>query len=184
MTHPLVRKSLLATPLAAMIALSVTPSVAQKGSALATYRNERHGFSLSYPAAQFTALPAATEDGRQFVSKDGSARLLVGTLPNFDGKSLRDYRTFVLNETYPGARIDYAPVRDTWFVVSGTRSGMVFYQRVNFACSGRTINSWAMVFPEAQKAVYEPVIEQVHRDYRLGNGNCNPRVTGMDRKAP
>ncbi|NJO24328.1 MAG: hypothetical protein HC868_17195 [Sphingomonadales bacterium] len=98
-------------------------------------------------------------------------------MPNFDNKNQRDYRVFVLNESYRGAKVDYAPMRDNWFVVSGTRNGMVFYQRVNFTCGGRAINSWAMLFPEGQKAVYEPIIEQVHRDYRLGTGNCSQRVT-------
>lgn len=180
MTRSFARPLLIAGLLAGSMALSVAQSIAQDGGSLSTYRNERHGFALAYPGAQFIALPSATEDGRQFVSKDGSARLLVGTLPNFDNKNLRDYRTFVLNESYPGAMITYAPVRDAWFVVSGTRNGMAFYQRVNFACGGRSINSWAVVFPEGQKAVYEPVIEQVHRTYRLGTGNCSPRVTNAD----
>jgi hypothetical protein len=173
MTRSSIRPLLIAGLLMSTLALPAAQSVAQDNVGLATYRNERHGFSLSYPAEQFIALPSATEDGRQFVSKDGSARLLVGTLPNFDNKNLRDYRTFVLNESYPGAKVDYAPLRDRWFVISGVRNGMVFYQRVNFTCGNRNINSWAVVFPEAQKAVYEPIIEQIHRDYRLGTGNCN-----------
>jgi len=184
MTRSLVRPLLIAGILAGTVMLPAAQSLAQDSGGLATYRNERHGFSLSYPAAQFIALPSATEDGRQFVSKDGSARLLVGTLPNFDNKNLRDYRTFVLNESYPGAKVDYAPVRDSWFVVSGVRNGTAFYQRVNFVCGGRSINSWAVLFPEAQKAVYEPIIDQVHRDYRLGTGNCTQRVTSADRRTP
>ena len=184
MTRSLTRPLLIAGLLIATLALPVTRSMAQDSGAISTYRSERHGFALSYPTGQFIALPSATEDGRQFVSVDGSARLLVGTLPNFDNKSLRDYRTFVLSESYPGAKVDYAPVRDTWFVVSGTRNGMAFYQRVNFTCGGRSINSWAVVFPESQKAVYEPIIDQMHRDYRLGNGNCSQRVTSADRRTP
>ncbi len=113
MTRSSARPLLIAGLLMATLALPAAQSVAQDSGGIATYRNERHGFSLSYPAGQFIALPSATEDGRQFVSKDGSARLLVGTLPNFDNKNLRDYRTFVLNESYPGAKVDYAPLRDT-----------------------------------------------------------------------
>ncbi|HET7157046.1 MAG TPA: hypothetical protein VFI87_16920 [Hyphomicrobiaceae bacterium] len=184
MSSSYLRSVLTAGLLAAAVTSSAAQSVAQDSAALATYRNERHGFSFSYPAAQFIALPSPTEDGRQFVSKDGTARLLVGTLPNFDNKNLRDYRTFVLNESYPGAKVDYAPLRGTWFVVSGIHNGMAFYQRVNFACGSRNINSWAAVFPEGQKAVYEPIIEQVHRDNRLGTGNCNQRLTNADRRTP
>jgi hypothetical protein len=178
--HPLVRFSARLALLAAGICSTSVGAVAQSNSGLSTYRNDRHGFSLSYPTEQFVALPVATEDGRQFVSKDGKARLLAGTIANFDGKSLRDYRAFVLNESFPGAEVTYAPVRDTWFVISGIRNDMIFYQRVNFVCGGRAINSWAMLFPAAEKATYAPIVDQIHKAYSLGNGNCGQRLTSAD----
>ena len=175
MTRAFDRPLLIAGLLLGTTGLAAVATSAQDKSGLATYRNERHGYALSYPTARLIAFPAATPDGLQFVSKDGKARIFVGTLANFDGKTLKDYRTFLLNESYPGAKIAYAPVRDTWFVLSGIRSDgtTAFYQRVNFVCGGRNINSWTVVFPDAEeKEVYSPLIEQVHRDYRLGDGNC------------
>lgn len=172
MTRSLVRPFLFASLLTAVAGVCAPAVMAQDRAELAVYRNDRHGFSLSYPKAQFLALPAASDDGRIFVSQDGNARLLVGALPNFDGKSLRAYRDFVLSETYPGAVVDYAPVRDTWFVVSGTRNGNIFYQRVNFSCDGRVIKSWALLYPAAERAVYDRVVEQVARTFRAGDGNC------------
>jgi hypothetical protein len=180
MAHPSVRLSSLLALLAAGICSAAGAAMAQDNGALGTYRNDRHGFTLSYPTERFLPLPVATEDGRQFVSKDGKARLLVGTIANFDGKSLRDYRAFVLNESYSGAEVTYAPVRDTWFVVSGIRNDMIFYQRVNFVCGGRAINSWAMLFPASEKATYAPIVDQVHKAYSLGNGNCGQRLTSAD----
>jgi hypothetical protein len=139
----------------------------------ATYRNERHGFSLSYPATTFTPQPPpANEAGRVFLSRDGNARLLAGALPNAEGLNLRDYRNFVLQQSYPGAAIDYAPMRDNWFVLSGTRDGVMFYERVTFTCGGRLINSWAMLYPAAERRLYDRIVEQVARSYRAGEGNC------------
>ena len=156
---------------AGLLAVSAVAGIAQEGGG--TYRNVRHGFTLKYPAAQFIALPVATEDGRQFVSTDGKARLLAGTVANVDNRNLKSYRDFLIHETYAGADITYAPVRDTWFVLSGIRKdGTLFYQRVNFLCGGRSINSWAMLFPAADKPMYQPVIDDVHRNYRAGTGNC------------
>lgn len=173
MMRALARPLLAASLLAGAAGLFAAECSAQDRAGLATYRNERHGFTLSYPAAQFVALPAATEDGRLFVSNDDKARLLVGTLDNTDGKSLAEYREFLLRESYPGAQVDYAPVRDTWFVLSGTaRNGTLFYQRVTFTCGGRSINSWAMLYPAAEKATYDRIVEQVHKTYRVGPGNC------------
>jgi hypothetical protein len=182
MTRAFARPLLIAGLLLGTTGLFAAQGAAQDSGGLATYKNDRHGFSLSYPAAQFIALPAPNEDGRQLLSKDGKARLLVGTLANFDNKSLGAYRTFLMAESFAGAKFDYAPVRDTWFVLSGTRGDMAFYQRVNFACGGRAINSWMITFPAAETATYQPIIEQVHRDYRLGTGNCAQRVTGVDKR--
>jgi hypothetical protein len=178
MTRAFARPALMAGLLLGTAGLASVAAMAQQ-TGLVTYKNDRHGFTLTYPADRLIAFPPATPDGLQWVSKDGKARVLVGTLSNFDGKSLQDYRTFLLNESYPGAKVTYAPVRDKaaspWFVLSGVKADGVtaFYQRVNFVCGGKNINSWTVIFPDADKKdVYSPMIEQVHRDYKLGNGNC------------
>jgi hypothetical protein len=151
-----------------------------------TYDNDKHGFSLTYPVNKFTPLPQSSPDGWQAVSNDGNARLLVGTIANIDGKSLADYRTFLLNAAYPGAKIDYAPVRDTWFVVSGVRKDGItaFYQRVNFVCGGRNINSWAVIFPYAEEPTYSKIIDQIHRDYAVGAGNCDKTTMAEPKMQP
>jgi hypothetical protein len=159
-----------------LLSLSGLAAAAQERGDFATYRNERHGFSLSYPADQFAPQSAATtDDGRVFVSRDGNARLLAGALLNIDGLNLRDYCSFVLQQSYQGAAIDYAPVRDTWFVLSGTRDGIMFYERVTFTCGGRLINSWAIIYPVAERRLYDRIAEQVARSYRAGEANCGQR---------
>ena len=155
---------------AALLKVSAVAAAAQD---VATYRNERHGFSLSYPAGTFSELaPPANDQGRVFVSRDGNARLLAGALPNADGMNLRDYRSLVLQESYPGAQIDYAPMRDNWFVLSGIRDGVMFYERVTFTCGGRLINSWAMLYPAAERRLYDRIVEHVARSYRAGEASC------------
>ena len=148
-------------------------AVAQEQGGLSVYRNERHGFSLSYPAGTFAPQPLpADAEGRVFVSRDGQARLLAGALANSEGGNFRDYRALVLQQSYPGAAIDYAPVGGTWFVLSGIRDGMMFYERVTFTCGGRLINSWAMLYPAAEHRLYDRIVEQVARSYRAGEANC------------
>jgi hypothetical protein len=63
-------------------------------------------------------------------------------------------------------------VRDTWFVLSGARDGTIFYERVTFTCGGRVINSWALLYPQAERRRYDRVVEQVARSYGAGAGNC------------
>ena len=131
-----------------------------------------HGFSLTYPHGQFQPQEPLAEDGRIWVSRDGNARILAGALPNADNLTLQDYRALVLKQSYPGASVDYAPIRDNWFVLSGTRDGVMFYERVTFTCGGRLINSWAMLYPAAERRVYDRIVEQVSRSYRAGGSNC------------
>jgi hypothetical protein len=157
---------------AGAVCLSPLAAAAQGQDETATYRNPRFGFTLTYPTAQFKPQEPLAEDGRVWVSHDGNARLLAGALPNADNMGLKEYREFLLKESYAGAAIDYAPVRDTWFVLSGTRDGLIFYERVTFTCGGRLINSWAILYPEGERQLYDPIVERVARSYRAGTGNC------------
>ncbi|MGQ0457278.1 MAG: hypothetical protein ACT4OU_09465 [Hyphomicrobium sp.] len=134
-------------------------------------KNERHGFAIAYPTGVFEQKsPPTSEEGRVLVSKDGRAKLLVGAFPNADNHSLAEYREFLLTDEFAGAAIDYAPVRQRWFVLSGVRNGEIFYQRVSFTCGGRLINSWAMLYPESERKTYDRVVEAVARTYSPGAG--------------
>jgi len=82
---------------------------------------------IAYPGDVFPeSAQRENAEGRAVVSADGRAQLLVGAFVNEDDLSLADYRQFLLEDTYAGAEIDYAPVRRKWFVLSGTRDGRMF----------------------------------------------------------
>lgn len=165
--------------LAALVVALAPPAadaVKDRFGRYASYQNAKHGFSIAFPEGVFRPdAEQINEDGQMFVSPDGKARLLVGAFTNDDDRKLKDYREFVLSESYKGASIDYAPVRDRWFVLSGTRDGNMFYERVSFTCGGKLINSWAMVYPVAERSLYDRVVEAVARGYTPGagrNGKC------------
>jgi hypothetical protein len=145
-------------------------------SSTAVYRNERFGFELTYPSAVFE--PGEVPDAGQgmiFTSRDGAARLLVSAGRNETGETLRSYRRFVLSKSYPGARIEYAPVRGSWFVLSGANGDTMFYERITFRCAGKAIYGWQMTYPIAERGIYDPIVEAIHRSYRPGRGeggNC------------
>jgi hypothetical protein len=143
----------------------------------ATLHNERHGFLIAYPVAVFAQRSnPTTDEGRVLYSTDGHAQLLVGAFANEDGMSLKDYRDYLLKQHYARAAIDYAPVGDKWFVISGTIAGMEFYERVSFTCGGALINSWAMLYPRAEHGFYDDVVEAVAPTYPPGagrSGNCD-----------
>ncbi len=142
----------------------------------ATINSAQFGFSIAYPTEVFAPDDTrAGVDGRVLQSGDGKAKLLVAAFENADSLSLSAYRDYLLSTTYDGAKIDYGPVRQRWFVLSGTRGDNTIYERVTLTCGGALINSWAMVYPTAESKFYDRVVEAVSRTYTAGagpNGSC------------
>jgi hypothetical protein len=134
------------------------------------------GYQLRYPGAIFEEKPLDTSiEGRLWVSRDERAQLLAGVVANDQGLSTKAYRDFVLKESFRGAKLDYAPLRADWFVISGVHEGNVFYQRVTFTCGGRMISSWLLIYPPEQGALYDRIVEGIHETFvpsRGQNGTC------------
>lgn len=152
-------------------AVATAHAAEARASEWARVENARYGFALSYPGSVFEAKAgAARDDGLAFVSRDGAARLAVATFENEGAWSLEEYRQHLLATNYDGASIDFAPKKRSWFIVSGTRGSMHFYERVSFTCDGRFINSWALLYPVAERAFYDRIVEAVARSYSPGTG--------------
>ena len=137
------------------------------------YHNARFGFSLSYPSHIFQ-VERTTEsgDGQLFVSRDGSARLLVGAFANTDRHSPRSYQDLIAHDTYAGFTVDYAPTGPRWSVLSGAREGTMFYEKAIFSCQGKLINSFAMTYPVAERKLYDAIVEQIEDTFRAGEAGC------------
>ena len=139
----------------------------------ATVHNERHGFTIAYPVSVFEQKGAPkTDQGRVLVSKDGKAKLLIGAFDNSENSSLKASRDYLMEGQWAGSDIDYAPIRQKWFVLSGTRNGEIFYERVSVTCGGKLINSWVMTYPAAERKVYDRVLEAIARTYLPGAGKA------------
>lgn len=171
---------------AALFAAPAVDAARARFNAFTSVEHPELGFSIAYPTGVFQPSEAKSAGlGRVFVSPDGKAKLLVGAFDNGESTSLADYRAYLLESNYAGAAIDYAPVKKHWFVLSGERNGTMFYERVSLTCGGRVINSWAMLYPAAERAFYDRVVEAVARTYTPGagpNGNC--RLPDPEADAP
>jgi hypothetical protein len=133
----------------------------------ATYHNDRFGFAIDYPADVFAVDDRTLGDfWRLFVSRDGQARLLVTAGFNSKRLSTASYRQAVINETYQGSNLVYAPLRKTWFVLAGDRGEEGFYERATFACDGRIIHRWRLTYPAGERPFYTKIIERIHQGYK------------------
>lgn len=133
------------------------------------HRNEKYGFRLEYPADVFK-LERTTQagDGHGFVSADGKARLLVGALQNDEGSTPAAYQDYIARNSYGSFKVTYRPLGETWFVLSGEGDGKIFYEKVIFSCSGKLINSFAMVYPIDSRSVFDPLLERMEDSFRAG----------------
>lgn len=152
------------------LAAVAAPDVRNPAGDWREYTHPRLGYRITYPADTFVPVESRAEEGFVLASRDGKAKLLIASFDNDGLSSLAEYRNLVINQSYDGAAIDYAPVRRNWFVVSGERDGQMFYERVDFTCGGRRITSWAMVYPVAERGFYDRLVEAIAPTFRPSDG--------------
>ena len=142
------------------------------------FRNERFDLALRYPAEVFVSQRSSDSgDGDLFETLDRKGRLLVGAIENTERFTPRSYQTFIARQSYPGLRIDYAPVGRSWAVLSGTVGHTMVYEKIMFSCGGAVINSFAMTYPIAERRFYDPLIEAIEDTFRPGNQECAEHAT-------
>lgn len=141
-----------------------------------TFRNDRFGYKIAYPP-DFAARGSIRDDlQRVLVSADGRAQLVISSGYLREATTIASYRSELMRGPYREARFDYTPLRDTWFVLSGTIADREFYDRVTIACNGATYHGFRLVFPAAEGAYYRKVIEIIHAGYKHARGvgpHCN-----------
>jgi hypothetical protein len=143
------------------------------------YRNERFGFSLRYPTNVFEVdKTSEAGDGQVFASRDGEARLLVGTLTNEEGQSPAAYQDFIARKSYAQYRIGYRRLAGSWFVLSGEGDGKTFYEKVMFSCGDRLINSFALIYPTDQRQLFDRIVEGIEASFRPG-AKCDNFTAGQ-----
>ena len=143
-----------------------------EAQAWTTYRNERFGFSLSYPTDTFKEERASQAgDGVLFVAPSG-AKLLVGVLQNTQGYTAKSYLEYITRTSYGSYKVDYNKRGGTWFALSGEGHGTTFYEKVLFTCGGRWITSFATLYPTAQRHVFDPIVERMEDSFAAGSKQC------------
>jgi hypothetical protein len=141
------------------------------------YTNERFGTLVEVPA-EFTAQPPpANNDGRTFVSKDGSARILVygSHAPSVVVQSFAAYKDWVTDqEAKSGLGITYTGGAADWFALSGVKGSTVIYMKVVAGCADRSVAHHVRVeYPASEKAGYDPTVTRVARSLRAGRAGCS-----------
>jgi|SRR5262245_8289225 len=130
------------------------------------------GFALSYPSDVFKSAAGDPVEDRQrlFQSKDGRALLWISVIPNRPPKAVTEYRHLLMMGRYADATFDYAPQAGDGFVLAGKVGEEVFYEHVTYSCDHRTIHRWLVLYPLAERAYFDEIVEKMLESYRYDLG--------------
>ncbi len=126
------------------------------------------GSQAVYPAHIFKALPPDPSiPGTSFVSTDGKAKLAIGSWSNGENESPTQFRDKLLSDARY-ATLTYRPRGRSWFVLSGFRGDKIYYEKVIYSCARRVVNAFAIMYPIAQRSLYDSVVERMEDHFRAG----------------
>jgi hypothetical protein len=94
-----------------------------------------------------------------------------------DGHTPATYQRVLTQQSYPGLRVDYAPVGRTWAALSGTLKDRMVYEKVMFSCGGRIINSFVLVYPTSERGAFDPLVEAIEDSFRTGTARCDDHAS-------
>jgi hypothetical protein len=141
--------------------LALTALVLLAGVASAdtlTYRNDRFGTTISFPAELFDqrAEPPVNGDGMRWLAPDGAELAVFGQLNalDFTPQTLAEF----VAEGLPGdANVTYQRIGRNWLVMSGYYGDRIYYQRHEFGATG-IIHAFVLEYPTASRRIYDDEI--------------------------
>jgi hypothetical protein len=135
-----------------------------------SYKNERYGFTLEYPAAIFehnAPLPGA-DAGHAFFNPDGT-EIVAQAMPSGD-LTLEGF----LKQFQDAGTVTDQENGDNWFMVTRKQDGTVWHNKAIFSCGGQVLNHLSMGIPAANEDKYEFVVNRVTDSFHAGKGKDTP----------
>jgi hypothetical protein len=158
-------------------AVALAASLLVAGAAAAddwlTYQNDRYGTTIEYPDGFKMQRPPDSDDGRAFKSADG-ADFAVAALYNALDFTVAKYRDFTVKNVDPGSVITYETRGDNWFVISGTRGALIFYEKHRLSHDAQMIEDFVMSYPASLRSIYDPIVARMAKSFRPGRGFQSP----------
>jgi hypothetical protein len=147
---------------------AASPATAQK--VWKTYKNERFGTSIEYPADKFIPQPPRTNiDGLRFVAADG-AEFTVYAINNVLNQNLAAVQASALKARPLDEKITHRDRGPNWIVLSGTKANVIFYERHLLSHRGKIINELEILYPARLRRLYDPIVTRMSKSFRAGTG--------------
>lgn len=150
----------------AILALVLGDAAAQQWR---SYTNARFGAAADVPVGFRPEPPPANNDGRSFVSPDGTARISIysSNAPSVVVASFAEYAAWLMQEEAARYPITYKAAGKGWFAFSGISEGEILYTRVIAGCPDQSIAHHVQLrYRVAAKAEYDPIVSHVAKSLR------------------
>ncbi|MCW3846240.1 hypothetical protein OF829_03245 [Sphingomonas sp. LB-2] len=125
-----------------------------------TYVNPRFEYSICFPGEfRQVGQDPVNGDGRRYSNGAGTELIIWGeynALEDTIATAAERWRGYLRNE---GVIVTYEAKGGDWFVLSGTRRTMIYYQRTRFS-RGRFV-TFRLVYPEAEKARWNSLVAKI-----------------------
>jgi hypothetical protein len=160
--------------LASAVAAMLSPAAAQKD--WKTYKNERFGTTIEYPADKFIPQPPPDNgDGLRFIATDG-AEFTVSAIHNVLDQKLAALESAALKDRPLDEKITYRNRGPRWFVLSGMKADdVIFYERHLLSHRGKIINDLEIIYPARLRSIYDPIVTRMSKSFSAGVGiNTGP----------
>jgi hypothetical protein len=132
-----------------------------------TFLVPEFGTTVEYPAGIFSVPDGKAEKGigQRFSSVDGRSLLTIYTRENEVGDTPASY---LKNNLRVGrSALDYEQVTRSFFAISSTQQGLIFYSRCNFSTdAGGAIHCLDLIYPQAEKRAWDDVVTRISRSLR------------------
>lgn len=133
------------------------------------YENPRFGFSFTYPAHVFTPEPEPENgDGNRFFATDAEAIISVWGSYNTLDQNPKSYFEWARNEVGVVDNITYKRIAKDWLIISGYKSGMVYYEKTIFSCNFQRTTSVSITYPASRKKDYDGMVGRLTKSLDPG----------------
>lgn len=157
--------------LAAMVTAILLAATAAKADSWLTYQNDRYGTTIDYPDVFKMQPPPGSDDGRAFKSADGADFTVSASYFALD-YTIAKYRDYIVNNLDAGSTITYEARGKNWFVISGTKTDSIFYEK--HLLSHGMNEDFVMSYPASRKEIYDPIVARMAKSLRSGRGFQSP----------
>ena len=132
-----------------------------------SYYNERFVYSIDYPAGILVPQREAdNRDGRQFLSRDGRAKLIVfGRYALSTDTLQKEYEEAIRGEAEDeGRTVTLKKLQKNWFVVSGSENGKIFYRKTFY--TGGAFKTFIIAYDESERKLYDKITSHIADSFR------------------